>query len=265
MSGTELSEEEQGAVVAPSEAVLSAEYVAAHADVPAHPPSGGDFHSAFPVPDGTGDVAVIIGDVAGHGPEQTPQAEHMRDLLSDCLTVGLSPAETLTAVNAIIEPDPNFEGFGTVFVGTLAAKTGKLTYASGGHEPALIAPPDGDTQDKIEELVGTGPPVGAFPGEVARYEEHEAVLPPDGTLLLYTDGVPDARIAGNRREWLGLERLKQLLAQVAPLSPRRLIAELLGRILAFCQGRFHDDVAMLAVRRRRPRPQKRPDAVRDEN
>ena len=66
----------------------------------------------------------------------------MRELLSDCLTVGLTPAETLSAVNAMIEPDPNFEGFGTVFVGTLEDGTGRLTYASGGHEPALIAPAD---------------------------------------------------------------------------------------------------------------------------
>ena len=262
MSGTESVNEEQGPPVALSEAALSAEYVVAHADVPAHPPTGGDFHSAFPMPDGRGDIALVIGDVAGHGPEQTPQAEHMRELLSDCLTAGLSPAETLTAVNAIIEPDPHFEGFGTVFVGTLAAETGKLTYASGGHEPALIAPPDEAAPEKIAELVGTGPPVGAFPAEVARYEEHEAVLPDGGTLLLYTDGIPDARPPDNRREWLGLDRLKHLLAQVASLSPRRLISELLGRISAFCQGRFHDDVALLAVRR--APPPNRPDPVQEE-
>ena len=103
---------------------LSPEYVAAHADLPATPPSGGDFHSAFALADGTGDVAVVIGDVAGHGPEQALQAEHMRELISDCIAVGLTPAETLDAVNAMIEPDPHFEGFGTVFVGTLEAGTG---------------------------------------------------------------------------------------------------------------------------------------------
>ncbi len=246
----------------PSEAVLSAEYVAAHADVPFNPPSGGDFHSTFPIQDGTGDVAVVIGDVSGHGPEQTPQAEHMRELLSDCLTAGLSPAETLTAVNAMIEPDANFPGFGTVFVGTLAADTGKLTYASGGHEPALIAPPGGDLSDEIEELIGTGPPVGAFPAEMARYEQHEALLPVGGTLLLYTDGVPDARPAGNRREWLGLEQLKTLLARFAPLSPRRLVSEMLGWLSAFCRGRFLDDVALLAIRRRLPHSETLPKARR---
>ena len=232
------------------EASLSPEYVAAHADAPATPPSGGDFHSAFRLEEGAGDVAVVIGDVAGHGPEQAAQAEHMRELLSDCLTVGLSPAETLSAVNAMIEPDPHFEGFGTVFVGTLKEGTGHLTYASGGHEPALIAPVGVQDPDGVEELFGTGPPVGAFPPDLARFEQFETTLPPGGTLLLYTDGVSDARPPDARLQWLGLDRLKALFARLASRPPRRLLSELLRRVSAFCRGDFHDDVALLAIRRR---------------
>ena len=235
------------------EETLSPEYAAAFADLPATPPSGGDFHDSFILGsrDGNaGDVAVVIGDVAGHGPEQALQAEHMRELLSDCLTVGLTPAETLSAVNAMIEPDPNFEGFGTVFVGTLEAETGNLTYASGGHEPALIAPADANDTAAVLELDGTGPPVGAFPPEMARFEQYQTLLPPGGTLLLYTDGVSDARPPQSRLEWLGLDRLKSLLAQFASHPPRRLVIRLLRRVAAFCRGQFHDDVAVMAIRRR---------------
>lgn len=238
---------------------LSTEYIAAHADVPATPPSGGDFHSAFPLSEPIAEVAVVIGDVAGHGPEQTAQAEHLCALLSDCLTVGLTPSETLTAVNAMIEPDPNFEGFGTVFVGTLESGTGRLTYASGGHEPALISPPLPADPEAVKELVGTGPPVGAFPPDMARFEQHQAILPPGGTLLLYTDGVSDARPPHSRLDWLGIDQLKVLLARYSPLSPRRLVTRLLGHVSAFCRGRFDDDVAVMAVRRlRRPSSQPKP-------
>ena len=230
---------------------LSDEYVTAQVEVPAVAPSGGDFQSAFPVQDGSGNVAVVIGDVTGHGPEQTAQADHMRELLSDCLEGGLSPAESLAAVNAMIEPDPNFEGFGTVFVGTLEPGTGKLTYSSGGHEPALIATPEADHEDAVEELEGSGPPVGAFPPEIAHYDEQQTTLPVGGTLLLYTDGVPDARPATDRKQYFGLSRLKAVLAQLAKLSPRKLIAGIFASVASFCQGKFHDDVAMLAVRRRK--------------
>jgi len=231
---------------------LSPEYAAAYADLPATPPSGGDFHDAFLLDDNAGDqsdIAVVIGDVAGHGPEQALQAEHMRELLSDCLTVGLTPAQTLSAVNAMIEPNPNFEGFGTVFVGTLEAGTGKLTYASGGHEPALIAPADAANSDAVLELSGTGPPVGAFPPQMTRFEQHQATLPPGGTLLLYTDGVSDARPPQSRLDWLGLPRLKSLLVSLASLPPRRLVIGLLRRVAAFCRGEFQDDVAVMAIRR----------------
>ena len=218
-----------------NQTTLSTEYVAAYADIPAVPPSGGDFHQAFPVQDDSGAVAVVIGDVAGHGPEQTAQAEHMQELLSDCLNVGLTPADTLTAVNALIEPDPNFEGFGTVFIGKIAAQTGKLTYASGGHEPALIATPSPGKEADVAELTGTGPPVGAFPIDIARYEQQETTLPEGSTLLLYTDGVSDARPPHTRREWLGVEGLKKILAQTASATPKRLVAGLLQRVLTFCQ------------------------------
>ena len=231
---------------------LTPEYAAASADIPATPPSGGDFHDAFVLDAEAGEkspVAVVIGDVAGHGPEQALQAEHMRELLSDCLSVGFTPAQTLSAVNAMIEPDPNFEGFGTVFVGTLEAGTGKLVYASGGHEPALITPADAGGPDAVQELDGTGPPVGAFPPSMTRFEQHQATLPPGGTLLLYTDGVSDAHPPQSRLEWLGLPRIKAFLVTLAALPPRRLVIRLLRQVAAFCRGRFSDDVAVMAVRR----------------
>lgn len=232
---------------------LTPEFTAAHAEAPAQPPSGGDFHNAFPIPGGSGDVGIVIGDVAGHGPEQTAQAEHMRQLLSDCLEVGLPPVTTLTVVNALIEPDPHFDGFGTVFVGTLEAETGKLTYASGGHEPGLIADPAADISARVEQLEGTGPPVGAFPAEMARFEQKEATVPEGATLLLYTDGVSDAHPPHDRKDWLGIERLKGILSRLVSLSPRQLVSALLKRVALFCGGHFEDDVAVVAIRRRLPR------------
>jgi sigma-B regulation protein RsbU (phosphoserine phosphatase) len=234
------------------EKTLTPEYAAASADIPATSPSGGDFHAAFALDAAAGEkspVAVVIGDVAGHGPEQALQAEHMRELLSDCLAVGLSPAQTLSAVNAMIEPDPNFEGFGTVFVGTVEAGTGQLVYASGGHEPALITPADAEGPDAVQELEGTGPPVGAFPPAMTRFEQHGATIPPGGTLLLYTDGVSDAHPPQSRLEWLGLPRIKALLVSLAGLPPRRLVFRLLRQVARFCRGRFSDDVAVMALRR----------------
>ncbi len=244
----------------PLEVELTQGIVAAHAEAPAQDPSGGDFHNAFAVHGDSGDVGIVIGDVAGHGPEQTAQAEHMRALLSDCLSLGMAPAETLAAVNAMIEPDPHFKVFGTVFVGTLEADTGLLTYASGGHEPGLVAAPDAAASGRVDELEASGPPVGAFPAELAQFEQQESTVERGATLLLYTDGVSDARPPHDRKNQLGTARLKSLLARFASLSPRRLVSALLKRVALFCGGRFDDDVAVVAIRRLARLPKKPPAA-----
>ena len=236
---------------------LTPDFTAAHAEAPVRPPSGGDFHKTFSIHEDSGDIGVVIGDVAGHGPEHTAQAQHMRELLSDCLLLGLTPEETLGTVNAMIESDSHFGGHGTVFVGTLEAKTGLLTYASGSHEPGLIAPPDADTSGEVEELEGAGPPVGAFPAELARFEQHEATVPAGATLLLYTDGVSEARPPHDRKDWFGVERLKGILARLVSLPPRQLVSALVERVSKFCRGRFNDDVAVVAIRRRPALPQDR--------
>lgn len=249
VSGTDANLAIPATPVREGEVRLTDEYTTAHAELPSQPPSGGDFYDSFRINEQSGDIAVVMGDVAGHGPEQADQAEHMRQLISDCVSVGMSPADALTAVNAVLEPDPNFAGFGTVFVGTIEADTGKLTYASGGHEPALVASPGSDSAETITELDGTGPPVGAFPPELAKFANHDAAIPAGGTLLLYTDGVSDARPPHNRKEWFGHVRLKDTLATFANNSPRALVIELWSTVVAFCSGRLHDDAAIMAVRR----------------
>lgn len=233
----------------PVQARLTPEFASAYAEAPAQSPSGGDFHDAFPLHDGSGDIGVVIGDVAGHGPEQTEQAEHMRGLLSNCLSVGLAPAEALTAVSAMIESDAYFDGYGTVFVGTLEAETGILRYASGGHEPGLIASAPDTAMGRVEQLEGTGSPAGALPPELTCFKEHETTIPVGATLLLYTDGVSEARPPHDRENWFGIERLKRELARLSSLSPRRLVSALLEHVSWFCHGQFNDDVAMMAIRR----------------
>ena len=228
-----------------SEVKLTRDFTAACAETPMQLPSGGDFQNVFPLPDGSGDVAVVMGDVAGHSPEQTGQAVHMRELLSGCLSAGLAPAKTLDTVNASIEADPNFEAFGTVFVGVLEAKTGSLTYASGGHEPSLIAAPDANTSGQVEQLEGTGPPVGAFPPDLARFEQEKAVLPAGATLLLYTDGVSEARPPGDRKNLLGTDGLEKDLRSVrydVTVPPRPCVASARVRILPRAiRGRYFGD------------------------
>ena len=226
---------------------LGDEWEVANADSPLEPPVGGDFHAAFPLEDGT--LALVMGDVVGHGPEAAVHAATLSRALSECLIEGLPPAEALGFVNAASEMSPEFEGFATVFVGTVAPLSGELVYASGGHEPALVA---GEGNAKtVRELDSTGPSLGVFGADEIRYSQRTTSLEVGSTLLLYTDGITEAR--RGRGEMLGLSRLRGLLTHCVPLRPLPLVRKIIGFARAFTgQGRrLRDDAALLALRRRR--------------
>lgn len=190
-----------------------------------------------------------MGDVAGHGSRAAAHAENLKAAISGALREGLTPADALGFVNAAAEMDPDFHGFATVVTGTIEPKTGKIEYASGGHEPALVAPPSqaGASAPSAEALETTGPPVGAFGADEVRYHTETATLPAGGTLLLYTDGVTEAR---RGRTLLGLGRLRDWFGRFLSLSPLRLVRRILGKVRAFGGGTGpRDDIALLAVRR----------------
>lgn len=241
--------------------MVTHEFEAAHAEMPLEPPASGDFHATFPFNDGTGDIGVVIGDVSGHGPDAAVQAEHLKQAIATKLKAGQAPAEVLREVNGPVEADPDFNGFATVFAGRVDAATGKVRYASGGHEPGLITPGNDGRSTEVRELPRTGPPVGVVPDGEAEYEERAVTLPVGGTLLLYTDGISEAR-AISRKDWFGIDRLKALLGRFANLPVNRVIRRIMANVLAFCGKTMRDDVVLLAIRRRgRPAAKTEPAAA----
>jgi sigma-B regulation protein RsbU (phosphoserine phosphatase) len=235
---------------------LTEEFEAAQAALPHEPPTSGDFHDAFPLEDGK--VGVVLGDVSGHGPAAAAHADKLRDAIAGSMKEGLPPEEAVAFVNAAAEMSPDFPGFATVFAATVESGTGKVDYANAGHEPPLITTPKGEKgvagSDRVEELPTTGPPVGVAGADEVTYERGEAMLPPGGTLFVYSDGLSEAR---QGRTFFGVVRLKKLLAWCAQLPPVTLLRKLFTAIFSFiAPGRLRDDAAALALRRR--------DAAKDE-
>jgi sigma-B regulation protein RsbU (phosphoserine phosphatase) len=226
----------------------------ANATLPAKPPTSGDFHAAFPLEDGT--LALVMGDVVGHGEAAAAHATTLCRAIGGCLIEGLEPSEALAFVNAAAEMSADFEGFATAFAGTVDPHTGMLTYANGGHEPGLIADPltlsagiGAGSAEAVRELNTTGPPLGVLGGDEVRYEQNTIGIASGGTLLLYTDGVTEAR---RGKELLGIGRLRTLLTRFLIFRPLRLVRKIIGYARAFTgEGRkLRDDAALLVLRRR---------------
>jgi sigma-B regulation protein RsbU (phosphoserine phosphatase) len=131
--------------------------------------------------------------------------------------------------------------FATLFFGVLDPKTGSFNYINAGHNPPLIVEPSGDQRT----LATTGPAIGLLPDLPFAIEQ--AQLRPGDTLLIYTDGVTEARNAHGA--FFSEARLSTILAAPAPTA-----ADLLRRIADSVEthragAAQSDDSTLLAIRR----------------
>jgi PAS domain S-box-containing protein len=194
---------------------------------------GGDFYDVFEVRDGR--IAVLIGDVAGHGIEAARAAALTKDVIHAFAHQTLRPHEALRRTNKLLLEKP-LPGFVTVFLGILDPQRQTLCYASAGHPEMLLRRKDGEI-----ELLGMGsPPLGVFPE--ASWKTSEVHLGAADLLLLYTDGIIEARRDG---ELFGERRLQALLKR--RVSVERLPQVIVDEVLDFSGGALQDDVAVLSL------------------
>jgi sigma-B regulation protein RsbU (phosphoserine phosphatase) len=205
---------------------------------------GGDFYDVFEI--GTDDWVVTLGDVCGKGVDAAVVTTLVRHTLRG-LTVQLTdPVAALEALNEVLLHHPS-ERFCTVALLRLR-RTGegwRLTMSLGGHPPALYSPASGVWTSFGEP----GSLVGALPS--AEFTESRLLLEPGSTLLLYTDGVTEAR---RRDEQYGDERLRELLERHTAAAPkvgqpdrRQLPEEILLSVLDFQGGKARDDIAIVTI------------------
>jgi PAS domain S-box-containing protein len=195
---------------------------------------GGDFYDVFEVKEGN--VAILIGDVAGHGIQAARTATLVKDVVNAFTHQSLRTHEVLRRTNLLLI-EKELPGFVTVFLGILDRNTGHLRYSSAGHPETLIRRASG----QIEPLGCGYSPLGVY--SEASWKANSTYLDVDDLLVLYTDGVIEARRNG---ELFGEKRLERLLKR-RRLSPRRLPHLVLDQVLAFAGGNLDDDVAVLAL------------------
>jgi GAF domain-containing protein/CHASE3 domain sensor protein len=201
---------------------------------------GGDFYDLFEAGGETGWVAVL-GDVCGKGPRAATLTGLARHTIRGGADLG-SPARVLAHLDRSLATADRGTQFLTAVCAALrpAARGLAGTLARGGHPPALILRADG----RVESLRPRGPLIGVLPD--ALFEEAEVALAPGDALLLYSDGVTEARAPNGAI--FGEERLLALLGSLAGASAEGLAARIEDEVGAFQAGRASDDVALLALR-----------------
>jgi len=210
-----------------------------------HPAStdevGGDFYDLFPLTDDT--WGFFLGDVSGKGAEAAAVTSLTRYTLRAAAASDPDPVAVLRILNNVLNheyrgADPRFC---TVVYGLLVPDgTGcAITLASGGHPPAVLLPAGGDP-----EFCATpgGQLVGALPH--ARFVTVHVRLNAGDTLLLYSDGLTEARTHGRVR--YSEDQLLDFLRTTAPRSATETVDAVTGLLTRFGDG-VDDDTALLAL------------------
>ncbi|WP_245765218.1 SpoIIE family protein phosphatase [Nonomuraea jiangxiensis] len=207
---------------------------------------GGDFYDLFRLDERR--WAFFLGDVSGKGPQAAAVTSLTRYTLRAAALLDPEPATALTTLNAVLHERYAADGdprYCTAIVGIAepAADPGCITIrlASGGHPPALLLRADGQT-----DFLPTpgGMLVGALPTAV--FTTAETTLAPGDTMLLYTDGLTEARTGPRRDSLYGEAALRAFAADLAPAGPQQAINALTGLLTSFGDG-LDDDTALLAL------------------
>jgi PAS domain S-box-containing protein len=199
---------------------------------------GGDFFDVFAMIGGR--AGVLVGDVSGKGLKAAVLTSIIKDTIKAYAHDTPSPAAAMTRANIALSEATKPPLFASVFYAVVDGARNLLTYCNAGHPPAAVLASDGS----VRLLEGASPIIGAFP-EVT-YADHSVHLAPDETVLLYTDGVTEAR--DPKGVFFEKEGLLAALRSADAADVAGLPAAVFDAVMTFSEGRQTDDIALLAFR-----------------
>ena len=198
---------------------------------------GGDFFDVF-YPNAE-QVSIAVGDVSGKGVTAAVLTALVRYTLRAYGYEDASPKRLIEKLNDVVASEVSPDEFATVFYGLWDVKLHSLGFVNAGHEPPLYL---ASSESEAKELPLSGLPVGAVSG--ALYREHSLRLSSGDRLLLYTDGVTEAR---GDKDFFGVPALKDFFAANRRASPGEFTAQLMDHLRSYSNGHLRDDVAILLI------------------
>jgi len=207
---------------------------------------GGDFYDLIELSDGT--LHALIGDVAGHGPDEAALGVCLRVAWRTLVLSGREPHQTLACLQEVLERERHRkEVFATVAMVSLDASTGTGSLRLAGHPPPVVLGKD----PRLLTDERPGPPLGLFDVD---WPGIAFSLGPNWSLMLYTDGLIEGR-GGPGSEIVGCDGLVELIIEAGsagdlPGFPESLPDTLVKQVERLNGQALADDIAVLVVGRR---------------
>jgi PAS domain S-box-containing protein len=203
---------------------------------------GGDFYDVFALPGEPRAWMIVMGDVTGKGPEAAAITALARYTMRTAALYERDPSRVLDRLNHALLHDAEQRRLCTAVCVRVQPghSDAALTVATAGHPLPLRIRPDG----QLDEIGAPGTLLGAF--EPGHWSDVPLQLAPGESIVLYTDGVTDARGDADR---FGSERLERIVAAGAGASAGELAAQIDEALIAFQGGEpQRDDIALLVLR-----------------
>jgi sigma-B regulation protein RsbU (phosphoserine phosphatase) len=189
-----------------------------------------------------GSEGFAIADAVGHGVSAGLLMSSLQTALRLLAPENDSPARVLERINRLFLHNANFTTFVTVFLASFDPARRRLRYSNAGHNPPLFYQ---SQRGAVTHLM----PTGAALGLMDRFNTtmQTLKLSPGDILLLYTDGVTEAR--DGQKEEFGLERLEALVQRNAALSSAELVRVIRQEHEAYLHGEApEDDTTLVAIK-----------------
>ena len=207
--------------------------------------TGGDYYDWIALPHGR--VAVMLGDVTGHGIGPALLMAICRAYTRATFPTQTELQDAMRRLNALLSEDVGEGRFITFAVAVLDPASGEVEVLSAGHGPILLRRTPGGASTLVE-TEGTGLPLGIMPdesyGAPLRWK-----LEPGDTLLLVTDGFFEQGRDSDTQQY-GVERLREFLKVNGHLDAATFIQSLHREVVAFAAGAAQNDDMTAAVIRR---------------
>jgi sigma-B regulation protein RsbU (phosphoserine phosphatase) len=152
---------------------------------------------------------------------------------------GRAPRDVVTSTNRALCRNSDLRRFVTLFYAVYNAGTRLLTYTNAGHNPPIVARRDGS----IERLTTGGMVTGIF--EDTSYQESTITLQPGDRLVLFTDGITEARTSSGAE--FEDDGLLGVVARHRSGNVQSLIGAIFDEVVSFTGGRLQDDATVLAI------------------
>jgi phosphoserine phosphatase RsbU/P len=204
----------------------------------------GDYCDLIPPASENGKLIFLLGDVAGKGVAASLLMTHLNAMFRSLARIDLELDKLLEVANHLFCESTIAGQYATLVCGRVS-KTGEIEIASAGHSPALLVSRSG-----VKEFSATGLPLGMF--STSRYTVHRIRLEPLDSLLLYTDGISEARdLSGNE---YGIGGLSLAAGGRHGWPSKKLVSACLTDIERYSSGtRQADDQTLMAVHREEAR------------